>query len=173
MLPTTQRQKKHWGQNTDYFSPVASVLRHLRDPKNAPDGLQAASQGTHSDSAAPSASSSLDAESLAAHLSHHFNSVTQGLAYVAEPVQSFINFRSTGHSDGTICADDAETTDRKRPRSKPRNLTLRQPNSECPANDNSGKKQVQIVTVPAAFDEESFDLYKRYQVGISVKLLVT
>ena len=171
VLPTTQRQKKHWGQKTEFFSPLASVLRPVRVPQSDPDGPRVSSLGIHSEIASPS--TAVDVESLAAHLSRHFNSCAQGLAYVAVPVKGFINFRSAGHSDGTIFAADAKISDRKRPCSKLHDAALRKSNLECQDHDNcEGEKQVQIVTVPAAFDEESFELYKRYQVGGSFPPLV-
>ena len=171
VLPASQKQKSWLGSNVDFFFPVARCLASATQRNSATKRDPFASSTTEASGSKP-----VDPQSLAIRLSHHFNvksrEDSQSQLYMAVPANSFINFKFTGARD-----TNASEIPKRKKRCKQSSGSEHTSSSERPAVGTTVRehlsnierpktlvRELEIITVPAAYDEESFELYKRYQV---------
>ena len=192
----SDKQRKVLGRNVHFSSPVALALSSLL--RNSAAGGRPSTGLTGVSHSSSSIDATLDAASIAQILSEAFNGpaglVPQGegtdrlspskpeapqcLAYTAVPAAGHINFMFTGeastsgsssalgHDLGRAAAADAGPHPQQPPQKG--NVPAAVGGT---ASTPCRHEQVEIKTVPAAYDQESFELYKRYQVGVASALV--
>lgn len=189
----SDRQRKLLGINVRYSSPVSlafsSLLRKLTAGGRPAGGLTGEKHAPSSDDA------TLDASSIAQVLSRAFNDLVcpvslgegserlspsqpelpQCLAYTAVPAAGHINFMHAGAAPTSV-GPSALRNERCSPGSAAgddgphRKWPQLQGDARAAAGGTASAPgcchgQIEMRTVPAAYDRESFELYRRYQVG--------
>ena len=147
------RRENHSSSRSDATLDAASIAQILSEAFNGLAGI--VPQGEGSDPLAPSKPES-----------------PQYLAYTAVPASGHINFMHTGEAY-TSASPSALSRDLGSAACEDARPHVQQPRPQGNVPAAVGgiastpclHRQLEMRTVPAAYDQESFELYKRYQVG--------